>query len=51
LTIGETPHERAERIATYVLGSGVVTVTLIIGAAVALRDWRRRKGVRMGPVR
>lgn len=44
LTLGETPHQRQERIASYVLGGGVVTVTLIAGASVALRDLRRRRG-------
>lgn len=43
LTVAETPQERTERIATYVLGVGVVVVLLVIGASVALRDWRRRQ--------
>jgi membrane-anchored mycosin MYCP len=45
LTIGETPHERQERIATYVLGTAVVSVFLVAGTAVVLRDHRRRRRV------
>lgn len=44
LTVGETPQERKERIAMYFLGGGVVTVTLLIGGSITLRDWRRGRG-------
>ncbi|MGK5628063.1 type VII secretion-associated serine protease mycosin [Streptomyces sp. URMC 123] len=43
LTLGETPAERRERLATYVLGGAAVLITVIAGTAVVLRDWRRRR--------
>ncbi|WP_443056515.1 type VII secretion-associated serine protease mycosin [Streptomyces sp. MUM 178J] len=43
LAMTETPQERRERYATYVLGIGVVLVAVISGTAVVLRDTRRRR--------
>ncbi|MFC8274873.1 type VII secretion-associated serine protease mycosin [Streptomyces sp. NPDC057271] len=42
LHLGETPEQRAARLATYVVVGGGVLVAAIVGAAVALRDHRRR---------
>jgi membrane-anchored mycosin MYCP len=42
-TLGETPHERSVRLATYALGAGVVVVAITAGGAIVLRDWRRRR--------
>ncbi|WP_434597285.1 type VII secretion-associated serine protease mycosin [Streptomyces sp. A5-4] len=42
LHLGETPEERTERLATYVVVGGGVLVAAITGGAVALRDARRR---------
>ncbi|MCZ4100251.1 type VII secretion-associated serine protease mycosin [Streptomyces sp. So13.3] len=43
LTLGETPQQRDQRVATYVLGLGVVLSAAISGSSVALRDLRRRR--------
>ncbi|MFI9719627.1 type VII secretion-associated serine protease mycosin [Streptomyces sp. NPDC052396] len=45
LTLGETPEQRRERLATYALGGTALLVAVIAGTAVVLRDWRRRRGV------
>ncbi|WP_372409995.1 type VII secretion-associated serine protease mycosin [Streptomyces luteireticuli] len=45
LTLGETPRERDERLATYALITAGVLIAAIAGTAVALRDHRRRRGV------
>jgi membrane-anchored mycosin MYCP len=42
-SLAETPHERDERYATYVLGLTTAVVTVIAGTAVVLRDLRRRR--------
>ncbi|MBB5940033.1 type VII secretion-associated serine protease mycosin [Streptomyces zagrosensis] len=42
LTFGETAQERRERLATYALGATAVTVAVIVGTAIILRDRRRR---------
>ncbi|MFE6779315.1 type VII secretion-associated serine protease mycosin [Streptomyces sp. NPDC057702] len=42
LTFGETERERRERLATYAIGTATVTVAVIVGTAVVLRDRRRR---------
>lgn len=42
LTLGETAHEREERLATYVVGVAAVLVAIVVGAAVVVRDWNRR---------
>ncbi|MEU9763349.1 type VII secretion-associated serine protease mycosin [Streptomyces sp. NPDC001834] len=44
LQLGETADERNARLATYVVVGGGVLVAAIAGAAVALRDMRRRSG-------
>ncbi|MFI0822844.1 type VII secretion-associated serine protease mycosin [Streptomyces roseolus] len=41
--LGETPEQRATRLATYVVVSGGVLVAVITGSAVAVRDHRRRR--------
>lgn len=43
VTLGETPRERRERLATYVMGATAVVVAVITGAAIVLRDRRRRR--------
>ncbi|GAA2925748.1 hypothetical protein GCM10020221_22120 [Streptomyces thioluteus] len=45
LTLGETPQERDERLATYALITAGVLIAAIAGTAVALRDHRRRRGL------
>ncbi|MFJ6699308.1 type VII secretion-associated serine protease mycosin [Streptomyces sp. NPDC091272] len=42
LPVGETPQERDARLGTYVMVGGGVLVAAIAGAAVAVRDGRRR---------
>ncbi|MFE6666951.1 type VII secretion-associated serine protease mycosin [Streptomyces sp. NPDC057697] len=44
LHLGETAEERTARLATYVMVGGAVLVAAIAGAAVAVRDARRRTG-------
>ncbi|MFI9625825.1 type VII secretion-associated serine protease mycosin [Streptomyces sp. NPDC052042] len=51
LALGETADERNARLATYVVAGGAVLVAAIAGAAVALRDSRRRSGSAAGPGR
>ncbi|WP_460070124.1 type VII secretion-associated serine protease mycosin [Streptomyces sp. YKOK-I1] len=43
LHLGETAEQRNTRLATYVLVGGLVTVAGLSGAAVAMRDARRRR--------
>ncbi|MBT2443630.1 type VII secretion-associated serine protease mycosin [Streptomyces sp. ISL-36] len=42
LALAETPQERTERLATYALGIGGVLVAVVAGAAIVIRDSRRR---------
>nr|WP_236060136.1 type VII secretion-associated serine protease mycosin [Actinacidiphila acididurans] len=42
LTFGESRRAHDRRIATYVLGAGLLAVLVVAGGAVALRDLRRR---------
>ena len=44
LTLGETPQERKERLATYALGGTAVIVAFIAGSAAVLNERRRRRG-------
>jgi type VII secretion-associated serine protease mycosin len=44
LHFGETPDERNQRLGTYVTVGGLVLVAVLSGAAVAVRDARRRCG-------
>ncbi|MFB6834530.1 type VII secretion-associated serine protease mycosin [Streptomyces hydrogenans] len=46
--LGETPEQRAARLATYVVVSGGVLVAAIAGTAIALRDHRRRRAALAG---
>lgn len=41
-SLEETPQERRERIATYVIAGASIVVALIIGGGIVMRDWRRR---------
>ncbi|MGA5871656.1 type VII secretion-associated serine protease mycosin [Streptomyces cinereoruber] len=49
LPLGETPEQRAARLATYVVVGGGVLVAAIVGTAVALRDHRRGTARRSAP--
>ncbi|WP_137992979.1 type VII secretion-associated serine protease mycosin [Streptomyces vilmorinianum] len=51
LHLGETPDQRAARLATYVVVGGGVLVAAIAGGAVALRDHRRRSNCSRTPPR
>jgi type VII secretion-associated serine protease mycosin len=42
LTIGETTEERNARYGIYVVGAGILIVAVVVGAGVAMRDWRRK---------
>ncbi|QKV92242.1 type VII secretion-associated serine protease mycosin [Streptomyces sp. NA02950] len=46
LTVGETPQERKERLATYVLGGAVVLVAVTAGLATVLNEQRRRRAAK-----
>ncbi|KEF04194.1 MULTISPECIES: type VII secretion-associated serine protease mycosin [Streptomyces] len=46
LTIGESPEERQTRIAIYIIGGGALAVAAVVGTSIALRDWRRKTGIR-----
>lgn len=43
LTLGETPQERRERLATYIMGAAVLLVAVVAGVATVARDWRARR--------
>ncbi|MES4908725.1 MULTISPECIES: type VII secretion-associated serine protease mycosin [unclassified Streptomyces] len=43
LTLGETPQERRERLATYALGGGALLVAMITGTAAVLHEQKRRR--------
>ncbi|MDT0395986.1 MULTISPECIES: hypothetical protein [Streptomyces] len=47
-SLAEFPAERDERRAAYALGITAVLITVITGAAVTLRDLRRRRGGERG---
>ncbi|MFG2892887.1 type VII secretion-associated serine protease mycosin [Streptomyces sp. NPDC048248] len=44
IPLGETTEDRRARIAIYIMGGGLLAVGLVVGSAVALRDWRRKSG-------
>ncbi|MER8046326.1 type VII secretion-associated serine protease mycosin [Streptomyces sp. NPDC094032] len=46
MAMSETPQERSERLATYVLGIGAVLVAVVAGTAAVIRDSRRRRPLR-----
>ncbi|MFJ7078890.1 type VII secretion-associated serine protease mycosin [Streptomyces sp. NPDC098781] len=48
VTMGETEAERERRVATYVLGTGLVLALVVAGSGVAVRDWRSRRVDRAG---
>ncbi|MFD8386286.1 type VII secretion-associated serine protease mycosin [Streptomyces sp. NPDC059679] len=48
LTLGETPQERRERLATYALGGGALLVAMITGAAAVLHEHKRRRSATAG---
>ncbi|MGW0733538.1 type VII secretion-associated serine protease mycosin [Streptomyces sp. NPDC002851] len=43
VTLGETRAERDQRVATYVMGLGLVLVLTAAGSGVAVRDWHRKR--------
>jgi type VII secretion-associated serine protease mycosin len=42
--LGETTEDRRARISIYILGGGLLAVGVVVGSAIALRDWRRKTG-------
>jgi hypothetical protein len=44
IPLGETTEDRRARIAIYIMGGGLLAVGLVVGSAIALRDWRRKNG-------
>lgn len=44
LTIGESAEDRRARFAVYIVGGGLLAVAAVVGASIALRDWRRKNG-------
>lgn len=42
LILGETPQERRVRYALYIFTGGMLGVAVVVGSAVAIRDWRRK---------
>lgn len=42
LILGETPQERRVRYALYIFTGGMLGVAVVVGTAVAIRDWRRK---------
>jgi type VII secretion-associated serine protease mycosin len=50
VTMGETEAEKDRRVAIYVLGTGLALVLVVAGSGVAVRDWRSRRGGRVGRV-
>ncbi|GAA4075298.1 type VII secretion-associated serine protease mycosin [Streptomyces shaanxiensis] len=45
LVLGESPQERTERYALYVLAAGFAVVLLLFGGGRVLNDWRRKQGM------
>ncbi|MEU6353462.1 type VII secretion-associated serine protease mycosin [Streptomyces sp. NPDC047072] len=45
LILGETPQQRTERYALYVVAAGFAVVLLLFGGGRVLSDWRRKQGV------
>jgi membrane-anchored mycosin MYCP len=48
VTMGETEAEQERRVATYVMGAGLLLVLLAGGSGVAVRDWRRKRAGQSG---
>ncbi|MFJ9470041.1 type VII secretion-associated serine protease mycosin [Streptomyces caniferus] len=46
VTIGESAEERRARISIYIVGGGLLAVAAVVGSSVALRDWRRKTGLK-----
>ncbi|MGG7571149.1 type VII secretion-associated serine protease mycosin [Streptomyces sirii] len=46
VTIGESPEDRRARISIYIVGGGLLAVGTVVGSAIAIRDWRRKTGLR-----
>lgn len=51
LTFGETYDERAERLGTYVVLTGLILAAALSGTAVVHRDWSRSRAARPVPAR
>ncbi|AJT64047.3 hypothetical protein T261_2368 [Streptomyces lydicus] len=45
VSLGESPADRRIRMAIYIVGGALLAVGTVVGAAVALRDWRRKTGI------
>ncbi|MFG2142477.1 S8 family serine peptidase [Streptomyces sp. NPDC048650] len=45
ITLGESEEERSARIAVYIVGGGILAVGVVVGSAVAMRDWRRKNSI------
>ncbi|MFI1732700.1 type VII secretion-associated serine protease mycosin [Streptomyces acidicola] len=43
VTMGESEAEKEQRIAIYVLGTGLVLALVVAGSGVAVRDWRSKR--------
>ncbi|MGW1378646.1 type VII secretion-associated serine protease mycosin [Streptomyces sp. NPDC002446] len=46
VTIGESAEDRRARISIYIVGGGLLAVGTVVGSAIAIRDWRRKTGLR-----
>ncbi|MEJ8653156.1 type VII secretion-associated serine protease mycosin [Streptomyces sp. MS1.AVA.3] len=46
LTIGESTEERRARISIYIVGGGLLAVGAVVGSSIAIRDWRRKTGLK-----
>ncbi|GAA2340210.1 type VII secretion-associated serine protease [Streptomyces caniferus] len=46
VTFGESPEERRARISIYIVGGGLLAVAAVVGSSVAIRDWRRKTGLK-----
>ncbi|MFE2230583.1 type VII secretion-associated serine protease mycosin [Streptomyces kronopolitis] len=46
VALGESPEDRRARYSIYIVGGGLLAVGTVVGSAIALRDWRRKTGLR-----
>ncbi|UGY93907.1 type VII secretion-associated serine protease mycosin [Streptomyces gobiensis] len=47
LILGETPQERRVRYGVYIFTGGLLAVGVVVGSAVAMRDWRRKTSLKL----